>query len=140
VINFDESETQLSVSNCMSRLKRRMRLKVNVDRELEFIATHISNFEIDDIRDIDITIVEAILQKHSLRIPNEDWLLRMIFELGGIHHRLIRYVHFEFLSPESIDLFFDTISVDELDAEIFERMRTRMRHRIVYDREELLNS
>jgi hypothetical protein len=53
---------------------------------------------------------------------------------------LIRYVRFEFLSPESIDLFFNTISLHEMTDEMFERMRIRMRHRLIYDREELLTS
>jgi hypothetical protein len=89
---------------------------------------------------MDVGVIETILQRDSLRVPNEDWLLSLIFELGSQHHGLIRYIRFEFLNSESIDFFFDTMSIDELDYEIWERMRNRMRHRMVYDRDELFNS
>jgi hypothetical protein len=139
VINCDEKETELVVSNCNSRLKRKMRLNINIGGEIDFIATHISDFEVNDIRELDISVIENILQQDSLRILNEDWLLRFVFELGPTHYGLIRHVRFDFLNPESIDLFFNTISICMLDDGIWERMRNRMRHRLIYDREELLN-
>jgi hypothetical protein len=60
VLNFIETETELTVSNCNSRLKRRMRLNVPIDRESEFISAHISDICIDDLRDIGIDIIENL--------------------------------------------------------------------------------
>jgi hypothetical protein len=57
-----------------------------------------------------------------------------------MYYGLIRYVRFTFLSPESIDLFFDNISLNEMNDAIFEQMRTRMCHRLIYDREEFLTT
>jgi hypothetical protein len=140
VLTFIESKTELDVSNCISRLNWKMRLNVNIVSEIEFIATHLSDFRVDAVRDIEISIVEDILQQHSLRILNEDWLLKFIFELGSKYFGLIGYVRFEFLNAESIDLFFNTISIDELNCDIWEGMKNRMRHRLVYDRKESENS
>jgi hypothetical protein len=140
VINFIESDIDLNVSNCISRLKRKKRLNVDSDCEIQFIGTHISDIEIENMRDLEIGVIENILHGHSLRIPNEDWLLKFIVDLGPIYYGLIGSVRFEFLSPKSIDLFFTTFSIDQLDAQIWERMRNRMRHQLLYEREELSNA
>jgi hypothetical protein len=140
VLHFVQNEIKLTVSNWKSRLKMKMRLNVTIDEESEFIAMHISEIDIDDIRDCDIDSFENVLQQQSLRIPNEDWLLKYMLELGSAYSGLMGYVHFEFLSRESIDLFFEKISISELNDHIWEGMKNRMRHPLLYNREELLSS
>jgi hypothetical protein len=63
-----------------------------------------------------------------------------IFELGPEYYGLIGRIRFEFLNLESIDLFFNKISIYELDENIWEAMKNRMRHRLMNDQEKSLNS
>jgi hypothetical protein len=41
----------------------KLRLNVHIDREIEFIASHIWEFSIEAIRDIDIGVIERIWQR-----------------------------------------------------------------------------
>jgi hypothetical protein len=73
-----------------------------------------------------------ILRLSSLRVVSEDWLLEKIFELGQSHLTLIGDIRFEYLSPRGIDLFFERISIFEMDDRMLQQLWIRSRHRIVY--------
>jgi hypothetical protein len=49
-----------------------IRLNDNIVRENQFVATHIATFEIEDLGEIDMNVLDDILQRDSLRIQNED--------------------------------------------------------------------
>jgi hypothetical protein len=133
IIKFVESSESLNVSNCISRLNRRLKHCVVIEEECNFIASHFSEFDIDGIRSLEIDILKTILHSDSLRILNEDWLFQFLFDLGSSHSELIGSVRFEYLSPSSIDFFFEHTNVSELTSEIWAQLWNRSRHRIVYD-------
>jgi hypothetical protein len=137
VEDFVEGSEELSVSNCLSRLKRKMRNGVGVMREVEFAGSHICDIEVEDLRGLEIGVLIEIFRCKSLRIPSEDWLLELIFALYPRSSALLGEVRFEYLSPSSIDLFFERVSIDELNSAVWDRLRIRCRHRLVYDRSEL---
>jgi hypothetical protein len=68
------------------------RITVRFDEESKCIVMHISEINIDDIRDLDIDNIENIVQRTSLRIPNKDWHLKYSFELGSGKALIIRCV------------------------------------------------
>jgi hypothetical protein len=110
VLKFAESCEGLNVSNCILRFKRKQRLGVECDGERAFLASHVSEIDLENIRDLnhdrdlDLDLVTDILQSDSLRIPSEDWLLDFVFELGPHFRGLIGSIRFEYLNPSSIDL------------------------------------
>jgi hypothetical protein len=138
VMKFVDQSEELSVSNAVSRLKQKMKLGVDIARELELLAGHISEGNPADLGGVEIGALSEILGSESLRIPNEDWLLEMIFTLGPRYSMLLREVRFEYLSPSSIDWFFERVCFDSLDSVVWERLQIRCRHRIVYDRKEMM--
>jgi hypothetical protein len=140
VLDFVEENEELSVSNCISWMKRRLSLGVGLDREICFIGSHISEFGLDKLRSIDVGTMSDILKSGSLRVLSEDWLLELIFELGPLHLKLIGEVEFAYLSCRGIDLFFERISISELDERIWHQLWLRSRHRIVYDPAELVRN
>jgi hypothetical protein len=133
ILNFVEQTESLSLSNCISRLKQKVRLNVEIDREIEFIASHFSEFDIDSIRLIDISRLKDILKSNSLQILNEDWLFQVLIDIDSLYFELIGFVRFEYLSSSSIDFFFEHVSFDNLTADIWHQLWIRSRHRIVYD-------
>jgi hypothetical protein len=61
VLAFAESETDLNVSNCISRLHRKNRLNEDIVEELPFLAPYISNFSIENPCELEIHVLEDIL-------------------------------------------------------------------------------
>jgi hypothetical protein len=85
----------------------------------------------------DTLINHDILSSDSLQIENEDWLFHFIDDLGPLYSRLFGCVQFEYLNPTSIDYFFEHFNFDSMEEDILKQMRLRMRHPIVYQRNEL---
>jgi hypothetical protein len=133
VVDFVDENDELNVSNCISRLMRRLRFEVGIERERCFIGTHICEIEIESLRRLDFNVMSDILKSESLRVESEDWLIDLIFSLGPLHYKLLGDVRFEYLSCRGIDIFFEKISVDCLDDRILQQLWNRSRHRIVYD-------
>jgi hypothetical protein len=124
VMEFVENRAELSVSNCVSRLEERLRLrlKISTDRESAFIASHISELKSDELCGIDIGIMSDIMRVESLQIPSEDWLLVFVFELGPKYFGLVGEICFEYLSSSSIDLLSERISFDQMDDRIWRQI------------------
>jgi hypothetical protein len=108
VLRFFEECEGLRVSNCISRLHQKMRFGVGINRETAFVGGHISEFDADALRQLGVTVLSEIIGSESLRIPSEDWLFKLILDLGRSFSSLIGEVRFESLSPGSIDSFFRT--------------------------------
>jgi hypothetical protein len=132
IIKFVESCESLNISNCISRLNKRLKHCIVIDEECDFIASHFSEFDLDGIRSLDFNILKDILHSDSFRIVNEDWLLQFLFDLGSSYSELIGSVRFEYLSSSSIDFFFEHMNFSELTSEIWHQLWNRSCHRIVY--------
>jgi hypothetical protein len=133
VMKFVSECDELNQSNCIFRLKQKHRLEVEIGRECDFIASHISEMRMDEIRGIEVVLVSNILKSESIRIPSEDWLLNFVLELGGLYSTLLGDIRFEYLSPSSIDILFKHISPHSIDDRLWYQLWNRCRHRIVYD-------
>jgi hypothetical protein len=139
IINFVDKRDELDVSNCIFLLKLKDKLGVNIERERDFIASHISELHMQNIVKMKVCILSDILKSESNRIPSEDWLFEFVHGLGPQYRRLLGDVQFEYLSPSSIDHFFEDISHAEFDECIVRQLWNRSRHRIVYDTTKFLS-
>jgi hypothetical protein len=137
VLTFVDEQEEQTISNCISRLKRRIRLGVGASQECDFIASHISDFNIENIRELEVNTINDILRSKSLQIENQDWLFHIIDDLGPLYSSLFGWVRFEYLSATPINHFFEHFCFDDIDERIHEQMRLRMRHQIVFPRIEL---
>jgi hypothetical protein len=72
VLQFVEKSEPLTISNCMTRLKVKLKHGIVICEEEEFIATHVSEIEIEDPRQIEEELMKDILRLKSLRIENAD--------------------------------------------------------------------
>jgi hypothetical protein len=125
ILDFIESGESLNVSNCISRLKRRLKHCVVSDRECDFVSSHFSEIDLESIRSLDVEILKDILRSDSLRILNEDSLLLFILNLGSSYSELIGFVRFEYLNPSSIDLFFEHTAFEDLTLDIWHQLWNR---------------
>jgi hypothetical protein len=137
VLNFVDEWKPLDLSNCVLRMNQKMRLGLEMNRECELIASKFSEINIESIRSLDVCVLENILSFDSLRIENEDWLLKLIVELGSKCFEMLGSVRFEYLSPSSIDLFFKNVRFEDINSDIWHQLWIRSRHRLVYSSNEL---
>jgi hypothetical protein len=70
-------------------VKLKQRLEVEIGRECDFIASHISELGRDEICGIEANHMSDILKLESIRIPSEDWLLDFILKFGEPHSNLL---------------------------------------------------
>jgi hypothetical protein len=61
IMTFGESCEPLNISNCISRLNKRLKYPIVIDAECDFIASHFSEFNFDAIRSIDVKTLKDIL-------------------------------------------------------------------------------
>jgi hypothetical protein len=132
VLSFVDQKDPLSVTNCISRINRKVWLGIEVSGECEFISSHFFEMKIEQIVELDICHLKDILGSNSLRIPNEDWLFEHVMKLGSSSFELFGSIRFEYLSASSIDLFFKHFCFENIDSGIWDQLWSRMRHRIVF--------
>jgi hypothetical protein len=128
-----EKGDRLDVSNCISRLKRRLGYGVSTADEFHFIASHFSEIGPDELDGLDIDVIRNIVSHPQLRLASEDSLFTFIFDRGEAFFELFDLVRFEFLSVSSMNVFLDHISIRELSDRVLHRLFNRLRHRVICD-------
>jgi hypothetical protein len=113
------------------------RFDCSIKSEADFIASHFSEFTIDALQDLKPSELEEIVGNEQLCLDNEDYLFDFLVELGSDYLSLVGYVQLEFLTPESIDQFFNTVSYSDVDKCVCSNICRRARHELVYDANEI---
>jgi hypothetical protein len=98
VMPFVCEREERKVSNCICRLNLKWPLDLAIAEESDFIGSHISAFAKDEIEELEVSLVSDILKSESIQIPNEDWLLEFLLDLGDRHSSLLRDARFDNLS------------------------------------------
>ena len=101
-------------------------------------------YKIDDenLKEVDENILRDILHSKSLKIINEDWLLEKLInrqqfieeqktklnenEISFSCEFFFDEVRFEFLSSESIQIFIENLSEDEIDRNLWRQIKKRL--------------
>jgi hypothetical protein len=102
------ASSDLTVSTVLGRFWLRRGLLVDSSEEVQFIASNLSQFPLDEIRSLPIDVLGSILSNESLKIESEDWLCNWLLELGTGCFSLFEFVHFEFLSSSTAAKFAET--------------------------------
>jgi hypothetical protein len=137
VMSFATNGEEITITNCLSRLRRKLIVNISTKPETDFIAAHFSDFRLDELRSMTISELESTLQSENLCIDSEDELLETIIQLGSDYGELIYHVRRELLRPESIDRFFNVVPYENVDDRIWSNIMCRLRHEIVYDKNEI---
>lgn len=86
----------------------------------------------DDFELLDIDTIEDIISNESLKLKDEDILLNLILDLYEKDHqfsRLFDYVIFSNVSKESLERFFETFSIDDINNEIWRNILSVILHK-----------
>jgi hypothetical protein len=121
------SGTPLDISNIAFRWAMKCNYVRPILEEVQFIASNIDEFSCKDLSAMKNDGLEAIFSSKWLNLPNEDWLVKMIRELGSEYLWLLRYVECKYLSREGVDEYLDMIDPASIDASLWQHICDRLR-------------
>jgi hypothetical protein len=117
LLDFRPDCDGLNVENVVDRLLECVRRNESIEREIEFIAIHLS--DVKHLSRLSPEIFELVLENDKLRIESEDWLLSFVVDVMGGYPNLVRHVRCEYLSVEFVQLFIEALDVYSADSILF---------------------
>ena len=106
----------VSMSNVADRIRLKNGFHSDCTDELDFIASHFFEAELDVLKRLSLSELEQVLTSPLLKLESEDQLYGTIMSLAGENGEevlvLLRYVEFAFLSELNLDEFLDRIFPD----------------------------
>jgi hypothetical protein len=127
---FIKDEGSINQSTVCVRLKMKSALGRSVDQEVQFAASHFYELDSDDLKAIDISVLERILTSKWLRLQDEDSLLTFLCSLDSENiPALLRYLRAECLSADGMALLLDRLSLPIYDRFIWDSLCRRLRLR-----------
>jgi hypothetical protein len=83
---------EINRQNVCSRLRNGHFCDCCLEEEIVFAASHFYEVEFEELKDLDICLLERILSSPSLRLKDEDSLLEFICKLDWDRRILVRHV------------------------------------------------
>jgi hypothetical protein len=97
-------------SNVCSRLRRNSVVGISVEEEIEFAAARFHELDPEQLKGVDLCILEAIVSSDSLRLHDEDSLLNFICSVDSASQIvLLRYLRSEYLSCAGMTILLDLV-------------------------------
>jgi hypothetical protein len=130
VMKFELGEGELTVSNCLFRLRTKVSKKCEYEGELEFVASHFYEFDssrLELLKEFKVDILERILTSKCLRLKDEDSLLDFISVMGDQSSTLANCVECQFLSISGMERLLSLIRFDEIGWCVWESICRRLR-------------
>jgi hypothetical protein len=130
--SFIRDENPLDRLTVCDRLTRNSVLGRSVDEEIEFAASHFSEIDPEDLKRIDVPLLELIVRSDGLRLESEDSLLIFILNLGLEDQLvLVRYLRSEYLSAKGMDLLLNSLGDSIFDPLVWDCLCHRLVTRVV---------
>jgi hypothetical protein len=127
LLTFARGTEELSLSNVDERLALAESLEVSGSAEVDYLAAHFYEVDIDVLRLASRDCLEAVLGSEQLRISTEDSLLEVIFGLGDDYLSLVGHARTEWLSASGIERLLNRISIEDLDGRLWSSLCSRLR-------------
>jgi hypothetical protein len=127
LISIQVGDVSLSLSNVLERLELLKFFECCYSNEIEYLASNFYQLDPNIFQSIDFDDLELILSNNSLQLLDEDSLLNFILNHESTFHSLLRYVRSEYLSVSGINLFLNSISLDDVTSDIWISLCHRLR-------------
>ena len=117
IVEF-QLDGDVSLSNVVDRLRIKHELHSDCKTELDFVASHFFEVELDVLRYLSVSDLELVLANPLLKIESEDQLCDTIVLLTGEKGNdflvLLRYVDMAFMSESKLSELLDRIFPDRV--------------------------
>lgn len=124
------SDTEPNIDSVFKRLKEKKELELQIDQEIEYIASHLYEINPKELYNIDQDTLYYILCSNYLQIENEDWLfhfiMKLIDEKGDEYKYMLNTVMFDLVSVEVMREFADKIVIDDVSGSMWDSLMNRM--------------
>lgn len=120
IVRLSFSSDDISIENCVDRLRLKKRMDADRSDEIKFIASRITEI---DFSLLTVDELELVLTSDSLKVDCENSLLDKICTLSSqdeSYRTLFKYVKFEYLDLEHLDLFFERVYPELIDGVLWE--------------------
>jgi hypothetical protein len=119
-------EGELEPKNVCVRLTKGDCCGRSIDNEIDFAASHFCELDLEDLKVLDVSIVERIVSSPQLRLKDEESLLDFIREFDCDRRILLRHVRSEYLRGDSMSEFLEFLSPSTLDPLIWSSLCCRL--------------
>jgi hypothetical protein len=126
-LEFGIGKEEISVMNCIDRLKAKEESGCSIDEEIKFIASHFYELDTESLKEVKRETIESIISDECLCLRDEESLVKFIESLGEEYSFLYRYVECCFLSLEGIEEFLSQISENGMDERLWRSLCRRLR-------------
>jgi hypothetical protein len=100
---------EINVKNVCSRMRNGHFCEFCIEEEIAFAASHFDELVFEELKNLDICIVDQILSSPRLRLKDEDSLFELICEFDCESPVLFRHVLSDYLSCETMSVFLDLV-------------------------------
>lgn len=110
-------EEDLTCENIFEILQIKLKFSLNIEREIDFIASNFCYFESSKISSLPVSIISSILSSDSLVVKSEHDLFEFICGLISQHEEnqfLLAYLHIEFLDAADVSIFIEYINENNI--------------------------
>ena len=123
IVGFQLDCEDISLSNVVDRLRIKREFHSDCGDELDFLASHFFEADLDVVRSLSVSDLELVLANPLLKLESEDQLYDTIVSLscekGEGFLVLLRYVEFAFLSEPKLIEFLEHIFPCFVDASVW---------------------
>ena len=126
-LQYNES---LSINNVIERIKQKQSSFPLNDmiEEISFASSHFKEINKEELKKLDESIIEMIIQNDNLKVKDEDSLLQFITELyleNSTRKYLFENVFFSNVSQNCINNFFNIFNLNDITPEIWQSIIKR---------------
>jgi hypothetical protein len=127
---FWNSHHSISVLNVVRSVRAKNEAGLDIAKELEFIASHFYEINVDELRGLSVGILELVLNHANLQLIDEDSLVKFLLPLGEEYLSLYGYVHCEYLSVDGITDFLQKVTAETVNGKIWSSICKRLVYQI----------
>lgn len=151
--SFDLSSLHqpLTIDNAIGQLiqQKFIRNDAQISNEVDFIARNFGKFlsegKSDDLKSLDVDMLDLILSQETLVVKSENQLLKFLNELFNDsnemnrqdYSNLYRHVIFSNVSTNEILEFIDIFDINCIDSEIWKSISNRLKEELMMNSERL---
>ena len=127
----------LSPSNIIDRLqflyrqtqKQKIESDDKIQELIEYASEHFETIPKEEMKALDIEIIELIIQNERLKIEEEDSLMKFVLELYSKDRKygvLFEYILFNNVKEETLEEFVNEFELEDLNSKIWEVICKRL--------------
>jgi hypothetical protein len=121
-----DSQGTLSLSNCISLLRRKYKCGMPCDAEVKFVASHFYELVGDQLGTLPCAVLETVVSQNCLQLWDEDSFLDFLLGYDDKYLSLLGYVECKFLSEAGMEDFLCYISTDCVTSQTWDSVCRRL--------------